>query len=513
MRALKSAGVPVAGADRLQLSEHIAVMDIAALGDALLLQVDDLALASALKSPLFGFNEDALYRLAHNRKGTLLDALMAAAETDPEMRKAAEKFTRWQSEARRLRPFDFLSRVLGRDQGRKLFLRRLGSEAADALDELLSLALAYEATETPSLQGFLVFLRRGGSQIKRDLEVESSAVRVMTVHGVKGLEAPIVVLADTTSVPDGRYDPSLMAIGAETSMRPLVWALSAKLDCARLREARESLREKEKEEQRRLLYVALTRARDALIVCGAVSKRQDGSTLPENCWYRLVRDALEEPQKDFVQVEDPGYGFSEKVWRWRFEPTTRNERVTEPEIKVPEPAWLTVAIDRVHSGATPEESLQSSSAEAATLRREARRQGELVHRLLQELPGIPAAERQNRAKKYLAEFASDFSDDIHDRLLGHALAVLDHPELATLFGPSSRAEVSIAGKFAGTGFEVAGRVDRLVILPDAIWLADFKSDKVIPDNPELAPMTYIEQLARYRAVLGGLIPRSPCASF
>jgi ATP-dependent helicase/nuclease subunit A len=169
LRELKQAGIAVAGADRLQLAEHIAVMDIAALGDALLLRTDDLALACALKSPLLGFSEDDLFHLAHGRGGTLTDALDAAAANDEKFANAAGKLARWRLEARALRPFDFLSRLLGRDKGRERILARLGIEAADALDELLAHALAYEATETPSLQGFLSFLRRGGSQVKRDL--------------------------------------------------------------------------------------------------------------------------------------------------------------------------------------------------------------------------------------------------------------------------------------------------------------------------------------------------------
>jgi ATP-dependent helicase/nuclease subunit A len=516
LRALKSAQIPVAGADRLQLAEHIAVMDIAALGDALLLQFDDLALACALKSPLFGFDEDELYNLAQNRKGTLFEALIVAAQNDLRMRDVAERLTLWRSEALHLRPFDFLSRVLGRDKGRELFLKRLGSEAADALDELLALALAYEATETPSLQGFLIFLRRGGSQIKRDLEVESAAVRVMTVHGVKGLEAPIVVLADTTSVPGGRYDPSLMAIGGQASIKPLVWALSAKLDCEALQLGREALREKEEEEQRRLLYVALTRTRDALIVCGALSKTQDRSSLPGNCWYRLVRDALEERQDDFVRIEDPGYGFSEKVWRWRFQPIKKNEKtISTPEKKLSEPVWLKqmVAVSRFDVARPDNTFSLLSSPDIAILRSEGRQHGELVHRLLQELPNLDRNNRRARAKEYLAEFASEFSEDIHDSLIRQAFTVLDHPDLKSLFGPLSRAEVSIVGKFGGSIFEDSGRVDRFAVLQDSVWIADFKSDKKIPEHPELAPQNYVEQLSRYRAILQRLFPEKAMRAF
>ncbi len=518
LRALKSSQIPVAGADRLQLAEHIAVMDMAALGDALLLQSDDLALACALKCPLFDLNEDDLYDIAHDRKASLFEALMGSAEKRPRFRDAAEKLTRWRSEARHLRPFDFFSRVLGRDKGRERFLKRLGSEAADALDELLALALAYESAETPSLQGFLVFLRRSGSQIKRDLEVESAAVRVMTVHGVKGLEAPIVVLADTTSVPGGRYDPSLMAIGDPASVtKPLVWALSAKLDCEALRVAREELREKEEEEQCRLLYVALTRTRDALILCGALQKKQDGSNLSVNCWYRLVRDALEGQGNDFVQVDDPGYGFGEKVWRWRFQPLKKSEKGTSKSEKhLSEPNWLRQGVPAVQTEmvqAVDSLPLVSSLDGTTTSHGDAVRQGELIHRLLQELPLVNRSERKDRAKKYLVEFADEFWEEIHEKMIEQALAILDHPDLVPLFGPQSHAEVSTAGKLGKAAFEDTGRIDRFAILPDSIWIADFKSDKKIPDRPEFAPSAYVEQLSRYRAVLRRIFPEKAMRAF
>ena len=218
------------------------------------------------------------------------------APADKKFSDAVEKLARWRSEARRLRPFDFLSRVLGRDQGRERILARLGFEAADALDELLALALNYETMETPSLPGFLVFLRRGGSQVKRDLEVESRAVRVMTVHGVKGLEAPIIVLADTTSAPDSkRHHPKLMPL-IGTAFQPFVWATGE--DSEAIARAREGIVLSNEGEHRRLLYVALTRARDALIVCGSEARR---SKLPGGCWYSLVRGALEKEEKDFTE--------------------------------------------------------------------------------------------------------------------------------------------------------------------------------------------------------------------
>jgi len=515
LRALKNEDVPVAGADRLQLAGHLAVMDIAALCDALLLESDDLALAAALKSPLFGFDDDDLFRLAHGRTGTLADALAKAARTDARLAEARGKLVRWRGEARALRPFDFLSRLLGRDRGRERILARLGMEAADALDELLAHALAYEAMETPSLQGFLAFLRRAGSQIKRDLEVESSAVRVMTVHGAKGLEAPIVVLADTTFVPEGRHDPWLLPLAKDVETpAKLVWALAEKDDSSALAAARSAIRSADEEEHRRLLYVALTRARDALIVCGAETKRQAKARLPEGSWYRLVRDAL---ASELEAAQNTGYGF-DGVWHWR---PQRGRRAGARAAAKPEralPAWLRKPAPLVlaHARRSPTALAGEGREGGAGIQGDlAMRRGVLIHRLLQELPKFPADSRSREAARFLARAAGELAEEFREKLASEALAVIEHPELAILFGPESRGEVELVGRprrSAGSDFDLR-RIDRLVVTQEAILIADYKTDARPPARPEDAPETYLVQLARYRALLGEWAPGRAMRSF
>jgi ATP-dependent helicase/nuclease subunit A len=204
IRALKQAQIDVAGADRLVLSEHIAIMDLLVLGDALLLPDDDLALATALKSPLFGFDEDSLFKLAYQRKGSLRSALRTRSGEDEAFSAAASSLEDLVKKARALSPFEFYAHVLGAFKGRARILARLGTEASDPLDEFLNLALSYEQRETPSLQGFLNWIRAAQSEVKRDMEMARDEVRVMTVHGAKGLEAKNVILIDhTTTRPEG----------------------------------------------------------------------------------------------------------------------------------------------------------------------------------------------------------------------------------------------------------------------------------------------------------------------
>ncbi|WP_244500918.1 MltA domain-containing protein, partial [Methyloceanibacter marginalis] len=162
-----------------------------------------LALAVVLKSPLFGLDDDSLFDLAYDRKLSLWARLKEKAGTDPRFVEAAKRIAAWLGQADILPPYEFFSALLGADGQlmRKRMLTRLGPEAAEAIDEFLDAALAYDRDEAPSLQGFVNQLRAGDIEIKRDMEQDRDEVRIMTVHGAKGLQAPIVFLPDTCVLP------------------------------------------------------------------------------------------------------------------------------------------------------------------------------------------------------------------------------------------------------------------------------------------------------------------------
>jgi ATP-dependent helicase/nuclease subunit A len=503
LQALKKANVDVAGADRLKLPEHIAVMDLMALGDALLLEADDLSLACALKSPMFGLSEDELCALAQGRTGTLAAALDAHANEKAAFAHASQTLARWRREALSLRPFDFYSRVLGRDRGRGTMLARLGHEAADAIDEFLGSALSYEQTETPTLAGFLHFLRRAATEVKRDLEVESNAVRVMTVHGAKGLEAPLVILADTTSIPDGRHERLIALPDGDA----FVWAGKKDTDSPRERAARQAADELRQAEYRRLLYVALTRAADALVVCGVRGKNQ----LPAGCWHTLVQDALKADESLLVRTDVP---YAEGgVLRWRPTPMAAAEaRAVTPPVAIPSAPWLRASAPP--SPPAPLHVTPSSfdkddeplSRYTRTLSEvDPRTRGDLLHRLLHHLPEQEKAVRRDSALKFLDGMAPEIATH-HGALADEAIRIIEHPELADLFGPNSRAEIDLLAQFSGDNArEVSGRIDRLFVADDRVTVADFKTGPA-PAGSEPLPGNYVRQLAVYRRVLTRIYP-------
>jgi ATP-dependent helicase/nuclease subunit A len=516
IRALKNAGVAVAGADRLKLTEHIAIIDLMALADALLLPQDDLALATALKSPLFGFDDDLLFELAWNRRASLRDTLTARAAERQEFGVADALLVRSARMARDTTPFAFFAWLLGPQGGRRRIFARLGVEAADVLEEFLELALAYERQEPPSLQGFLAWLRSAEAVVKRDMEIERDEVRVMTVHGAKGLEAPVVILADTTTPPAGPPGPAGLLAVPQARAAPetppcIVWPGKKQDDVAVVGTARADARREAEDEHRRLLYVAMTRAAERLIVCGWQGDRRR----PEGCWYDLVVNGLA-TSSDFVEV---GEGDA-RISRYRIVPpdddvssATPREHGAPHEI----PVWLGTPVSPEPARAvtlTPSTAYEESVAPRrhGSAGQDARRvleRGRLVHRLLQSLPEIPAAERRAAAAGFAERAGAAFTRDEQDRLVAAVLGILDDARFAPLFAPGSRAEVPIVGRLPRGGrldILVSGQIDRLIITADAVVIADYKTNQIVPATAKEAPPAYVEQLALYRAVLSRIYP-------
>jgi len=514
IRAIKTAGIPVAGADRLVLTEHIAVMDLLVLADAILLPTDDLALATILKSPLFELSEDELFGLAHGRKGSLIARLR---EQRPNI---AARLDDLAAMARRLSPFAFYAELLGHGGVRKAFLSHFGPEANDALDEFLNLALSYELRETPSLQGFVAWLRTASAEVKRDMELARDEVRVMTVHGAKGLEAPILVLADTTTEPAGpaQYQPRLLSLqpqsappGAEAHP---VWVPTKKDDTAVTAAARSAAINAAENEHCRLLYVAMTRAADRLVVCGSVGERG----APAGCWYQLVEQGLTASGLLSEAPADFGDGTVKRFQKAAPDigtPTQAASGVAAPAIARPD--WLTknVAPDALRAEAIrpsgfvddPPLGEPYRSGEA---RQRALLRGNIVHRLMQSLPDIPAAKRADAARHFIARQKADFNEAERGEIAARALAILNDPKFAGLFVPGSRAEVPLVGRYGGRA--VNGVIDRLAVTSDAVLIADYKTNRPAPANLDeirTKHRGYITQLALYRALLMRLYADRP----
>jgi len=530
--ALKARRIDVAGADRLCLSDQIAVEDLISLGDFLTLPEDDLALAEVLKSPLFGFDDNDLLALAANRKGTLWSSLIGHADSNPNYRAAADTLKRWRSRADYAPPFEFFASILDREGGRAKFLARLGPEAADPLDEFLNLALAYDDRAPPSLTGFLAHLRETDAEVKRDMEHGRDEVRVMTVHGAKGLEAPIVFLPDTCSIASGT--PSSLLELADVRLpegfaAPFVWRVKGTSSHGTVTGASQARTTLEAEERHRLLYVAMTRARDRLYVAGFEGKRGR----PDKCWYNLVSEALKSTLTE-ITAHDGG-----KVWR-RTEAQSADAKaakVSLPDESVPAllPAWATrpapreptiaipLAPSRLEAYAPDEEGEPLSaptyprerrepSVVSPTLGEDSRfLRGTLTHALLQYLPGLPQKGWSQAAKSFIDRRGAALTPNARDGIVKETVAILTAPEFAPLFGPQSRAEVPVVAmlpnpKPRGAPLRLVGQIDRLVDLGKEVLIVDYKTNRPPPKRLEAVAPAYLLQLAAYRLALAEIYP-------
>jgi ATP-dependent helicase/nuclease subunit A len=510
VRALKEVEVPVAGVDRILLTDQLAVQDMMALGQFLLLPEDDLTLATVLKGPLFGLDEEQLFALAHPRLGSLWHELRRRAGEHPAFGAAARRLDELLARADFTPPYELFAEVLGAGGGRRAALERLGPEAGDPLDEFLSMALAYEAMHAPSLQGFLHWLASGETEVKRDLDQRGrNEVRVLTVHGAKGLQAPIVFLPDTLQVPTQPF----RLLWSETGL-PL-WLAHRGCGAPALDRALAEARRRREAEHRRLLYVAMTRAEDRLYVCGWRSKARP----PEGCWYNLVERGLasaggaEAIAMDLSRVAGSD-GWAGRGWqlesRQLLVPRAPESLPLPLERALPLPDWGKRPPAPEPSPPRPLAPSQPRTPDPAARSPLGAEQGmglargRLVHRLLQGLPDLPPERRAPAARRFLALPVHGLAPAAQEELLAETLAILAHPDFAALFAPGSAAEVPVIARLGELA--LAGQIDRLVVGESSVLIVDYKTLRPPPLEENDVPRAYLDQLAAYRAAVAMIYP-------
>ncbi len=492
VRALRAQGIPVAGADRLRLLDHIAVQDLLAAARAALLPQDELSLAEALKGPLFDFDDEDLMALCLGRGArTLWDRLRQS--THARYAAAARRIEALAAAAAASGPYTFFAGLLVGD-GRRRMIARLGPDACEPIDELLTLALQQETAEALSLSRFMGWIATADPVIRRDME-SAGEVRVMTVHGAKGLEADVVILADTATPPEKTG-------GVLWDQDTPVWRVAKRFDCAALERLKTQAHASAMAEYQRLLYVALTRARHRLVVTAHAAPK------PES-WHATVSRALDDV---LAPVVDEDGRVIARRWVEGADggverPPPGESPPGEPPPAPPPPAWITASARReLRHHLSPSGFGKADPGRAGAGGGErGRKRGAVVHRLLDALAGRPAHERADAGRRWLQ--GESVPQDEARSVLSECLAVLDDPRLSVLFGRDSLGEAALTGRLALSGRDclVSGRADRLAIDGDTIWIADFKSDAT-PSPPGAAPQPYVAQLALYRRLLREIYP-------
>ncbi|AMW34506.1 double-strand break repair helicase AddA [Haematospirillum jordaniae] len=519
VRCLKDLDVPVAGVDRMVLSEQMAVMDLIALGYSLLLPEDDLTLACVLKGPILGLTEEQLFTVSHGRQRgvSLWRSLREHRDQDPAFASAWATLRGLMEKADFLPPFELFSHILGPLGGRSRLLARLGPDAADPIDEFLNLALTYDRGHPPNLQAFLHWLETGSQDIRRDLEENDNnglgAVRIMTVHGSKGLQAPVVFLPDTRQVPT--RVPALLWDESGNDEHPaMFWPPSAAFREPVTEALVTAERTTAAREYRRLLYVAMTRAEDRLYICGWDTRRES----PEDSWYNLIQGALA-PLAETVRdpfLEADGTLETPTVLRLScpqdVPPRTQEHRADAPATVSAVPSLLRIlpAAEPIPSrplmpSRPPVADPPATSPLLHRAQDENRRQrGKIIHTLLQYLPERKQIVREHAARAFLSRPIWGLDPAEQDIILQKVMSVLNTPTFSHLFGLGSLAEVPVSGVIGKTS--ISGVIDRLLVEHDTVTAVDFKSGHHPPQHIHDVPEAYLFQMAAYRAVLRRIWP-------
>lgn len=504
VKSLKDEKIPISGVDRMILSQQLVVQDLCAAAQFALLPEDDLALAGFLKSPFIGWDEDRLFNVAYNRdRKSLWKSIQESGD---------KKTIQWLSllikTAGKDRPYEFFAKILQQpcpadsESGLKAIKKRLGDECLDPLDEFLNNVIEFEKDSIPTLQNFLQAQLYDESEIKRQMEEGGKAVRIMTVHGAKGLQAPIVILPDTAkSASRGKIDNILWPDRSGASLPYFCPTSTAVPD--KCRDAFDVLKIQQQQESKRLLYVALTRAEDRLYIAGYKTTKN----LPEDSWYHYVQngflllDDVEKIESDRGEILrhtnpeiDSTHNHNEK------------EKTSDKNKKIPAPDWLHKAMPEEPFPPRPLMPSRPSEKEVSALsplksKNEYRFvRGNVTHKLLQILPDLPADKRESAAQKYVAQPAHGLSDKIQKSIVEETLKILNDPKFSAVFGAGSMAEVPITGLMNDKTI-ISGQIDRLLITEQEILVVDFKTNRPPPQKLVDVPDIYRKQMKAYADAL------------
>jgi ATP-dependent helicase/nuclease subunit A len=499
---LYSRGVPVAGVDRLRLTAPLAVQDLLAAIRFVLQPQDDLALASLLVSPLIGWSQDELMHAALGRRGGLWAHLLGS---QPEERIAPLR--RMLDRADFTTPYAFLEEILSgarADQigGRRKLVLRLGQEASDPIDELLNAAIDFERVAIPSLQGFLDWFDRGDVEIVRDPSQPLDAVRVMTAHGAKGLQAPLVILADATADPEAR-PRAMLEWEVEHGVKLPIFRPRKEQRSGPIGDAVDLVDQRELAEHWRLFYVAATRAEERLEIAGALSPRA-GGVPPPNSWYSVADAALAglgaeagDGQRSFAGT--------------RPEPPVRaqpEKHAAAPMVELPDwvyrPAPIEARPPRPLAPSSLGEDDVADPPPSAAMRAAAER-GRVIHALFERLPALESERRSVAADRWLSTVGKVEDATERAAMIATVLAVIDDPAHSALFGPNSLGEAPISAVVEG-GYVIAGTVDRLLVDSDRIRVVDFKTGRRVPATLAEVPTFHLRQMAAYAEALQVIFP-------
>ena len=490
-KALLAKNIPLAGRDKLSLSDNIAVEDLISLLKFVLFNYDDLSLAEVLKSPLYNLTDDDLFDLCFNRKDETLFSRLSESEKYKDITNDLKYLIDFSKTAL---PFEFFDYVLKVQNKRKNFISRLGVEVVDVLNGFLSQCLSYDNLKLgKSLSDFYEWFSLNDVEIKRNMEQVNNTVRIMTVHSSKGLEAPVVFLYNANEVLSSSRDRILWSEDF-----PMYKTSNFKTSGKIFSDMLDTENTANQEEFYRLLYVAMTRARDRLYVIGSENNSKNART-----WYSCIKESLLSNPKhriekntninfapdvftddDFVILGENDTGEiskTETVISKNFEtlPEFFNEKVDD----IPP-----YNIDIVPT--SPLSQNDENNTENALSR------GTIIHKLLEYISKFNGDDIEKFIDFYLSKTKIEDKDFIKNNIL----KLYNNSEYNFIFKNKNLSETEIIT--SENNISKILRVDKIVFNNDEIWIIDYKTDK----QTESVPSAYKKQLDKYKTAIAKIYP-------
>ena len=495
IKQLKLAGLPVAGADRLNITTELVVKDLLSLFNFLNTPDDDLNFAALLKSPLCGFSEKNLFDLAKNRSKSLWLTLLSKKK---EYANILNFLHDLRSNVDFLSPYEILERILINHNKRADFTARLGLEVEESINALLDQARKFEKSHIPDLTSFILWMESDDVYIKKELETESTTIRVMTIHGSKGLESPIVILPDTsskiirTNSKFAKIDNKMVTIKG-----------IKKIQNQKVAESAEKAKELQIQEEFRLLYVSLTRAENWLIICGAGNRSSS-----KNCWYDVIENEITSFDSNLLKLTENS-GYTVKSENWLDSKLPKNEETNSQTVEIPE--WVKeskLKESTIQKAISPsnlsdfksipnKENLESNQAKEL---------GAQIHILLENLPSHIHENWEQAGKNILKNFGFHNLEIINEAL-DQVKKILTNKNLQFIFSDSSNAEVPFQMHIPRlNNLLFSGIIDRIINSKNKITAIDFKSNFIVPDNENEVPIGILKQMAIYQEALSIIYP-------
>lgn len=472
--ALQDQGLEVAGIDRLIIADSLVAKDLISLAKFVLQPLDNLNLATLLKSPFIGINDDELQTLILSDKKQSIWHNLHTSKWG-EIYKKLEQFKQLYLTYSLQDFFHIILNILGY---RKQLLDFNGEESLDIINEFLELTNSFAKEISNNLQEFVLWFEHNPTEIKRNIE-KNNKIRIMTIHGAKGLQAGVVILADTTSTPINQnsitWTPDHLALWGASSLNTNNYLSAIKI----------YNQSTDYEEYLRLLYVAMTRAEDHLIVTGYSNKKD----APKNSWYQIIMDNMVEvgySETEYPFLRSPALIYHNHGKTPIAKPEAKNAIISLPPPPVISDPIIKHTEVRMTKGANP---LKSNEGLLF---------GSIFHKVMEDMIRSQdfTLARNHPMLRLLPQRQQSF-------ISNKIKTLIEKPDFKDLLGLEIHNEISLGLKESNN--MRIGRIDLMAIDKRQITIIDYKTDK--KSNLNEVPTEYIEQLAFYKKAISQIYPQ------